>query len=371
MSLGANLALLVASQRQEVRAVAVEGLALYGEITRGVLTDGIMGPHHVTTVTYENRPPVVRRHHVLNQWHVGDWLAKTLAWTGMTFFPFAGKDPRVPARLLTDTPVLCMHGVDDPLLPFEGTLQVYDVLPGAKQLWLLPEVSHPQEAALAQDGEYVAQLARFFHTALRGQTQVATPSITSQLVPHEVESYILHLHNAGAPGLVLITVISEHNLACHTVWVRDTADLLVHAPGRLPTVSCLPLLEVDGDGDRAHIRYTLRGQQYRTIYRPLIRELSHMLHERRLHDLEALLHTLPSERPEPPFDFFLGVYCAQIMQRTRQTRPSLAQAAAQMFRRYWHYGPEAAPPGQLTLWALAAEVLGQQVSQPCSTHVGR
>jgi hypothetical protein len=30
MSLGANLALLVASQQQEVRAVAVEGLALYG-----------------------------------------------------------------------------------------------------------------------------------------------------------------------------------------------------------------------------------------------------------------------------------------------------------------------------------------------------
>ena len=65
MSLGANLALLVASQRQEVRAVAVEGLALYGEITRGVLADGIMGPRNVTTVTYENRPPVVRRHHIL------------------------------------------------------------------------------------------------------------------------------------------------------------------------------------------------------------------------------------------------------------------------------------------------------------------
>jgi hypothetical protein len=59
------------------------------------------------------------------------------------------------------------------------------------------------------------------------------------------------------------------------------------------------------------------------------------------------------------------------MQRTRQTRPSLAQAAAQMFRRYWHYGPETAPPGQPTLWALAAEVLGQQVSPPCRTHVGR
>ncbi len=371
MSLGANLALLVASQRQEVRAVAVEGLALYGEITRGVLADGMMGPRNVTTVTYENRPPMVRRHHVLNQWRVSGWLAKTLAWAGMTFFPFAGKDPRELARTLTDTSVLCIHGIDDPLLPFEGTLQVYEALPGTKQLWLIPEVSHPQEAALAQDGEYVAQLARFFHAALRGQAHVATPFITSQLVPQGAESYILHLHNAGAPGLVLTTVISEHDLACQTVWVRDTAELSVHAPGRLPTVSCLPLLEVDGEGDSGHIRYTPRGQQYRAMFRPLIRELSHVLHERRLYDLEALLYTLPRERPEAPFDFFLGVYCVQIMQHTRQKMPSLAQVAAQVLMRYWHYGPDAEPLGQPTLWALAAEVLGQQVSQHRRARIGR
>ena len=183
MSLGANLALLVAAQRQAVRAVAVEGLALYGEITRGVLADGIMGPRDVTTLIYEDRTPVARRHHVLNQRRVSGWLARTLAWAGMTCFPFAGKDPREPARVLTHTPVLCIHGVDDPLLPFEGTLQVYGALPGAKQLWLMPEVSHPQEAALAQDGEYVAQLAHFFHTALRAHAPVPMPSITCQLVP--------------------------------------------------------------------------------------------------------------------------------------------------------------------------------------------
>jgi uncharacterized protein len=370
MSLGANLALLVASQQQAVRAVAVEGLALYGEITRGVLADGIMGPRAVTSVTYENRPPVLRRHHVLNQRCVSGWLAKTLAWAGMTFFPFAGKDPGASARTLTDTPVLCIHGVDDPLLPFEGTMQVYDALPGPKQLWLIPEVSHPQEAALAQDGEYVAQLAHFFHTALRGHAHVATPCITSQLVPQGAGSYTLHLHNSGAPGLVLTTIASERHLTCRTVWVGHDAELSVHAPARLPTVSCLPLLEVDGDGDRAHIRYTPRGRQYRAIFRPIIRELSQMLHERRLHDLETLLHTLPHERPAPPFDFFLGVYCAQIMQRTRQRMPSLAQAAAQVFTRYWHYGPDAALHGRPTLWRLAAEVLAQPVNQHRSIHAG-
>jgi hypothetical protein len=59
------------------------------------------------------------------------------------------------------------------------------------------------------------------------------------------------------------------------------------------------------------------------------------------------------------------------MQRTRHKMPSLAQVAAQVFTRYWHYGPDAELPGQPTLWALAAEVLGQQVKRHCDTHVGR
>src|SRR5262249_9739991 len=156
LSLGANVALQVASQRQEIRAVAVEGLALYSEIARGVLADGIMGPRYVTTVTYEGGPPAPRQHHVLNTRRVPSWLSRSLARVGTPFFPFAAKAPRVPARLLTDTPVFCIHGLADPLLPFEATLQVYDALPGTKRLWLMPEVSHAQEPILAQDGEYVA-----------------------------------------------------------------------------------------------------------------------------------------------------------------------------------------------------------------------
>ena len=108
MSLGANLALLVAAQRQEVRAVAVEGLALYGEMTRGVLADGIMGPRNVTTVTYENRPPVVRRHHVLNQRRVSGWLAKTLAWAGMRLLPFCRGKTHGSRRVHLWTPLSCV-----------------------------------------------------------------------------------------------------------------------------------------------------------------------------------------------------------------------------------------------------------------------
>jgi pimeloyl-ACP methyl ester carboxylesterase len=371
MSLGANIALQVASQRQEIRAVAVEGLALYSEITRGVLADGIMGPRSVTTIAYDGRPPAPRQHHVLNTRRVPGWLARCLARAGEACLPFAAKDPRVPARLLTDTPVFCIHGLDDPLLPFEATLQVYATLPGTKRLWLIPEVSHAQEPVLAQDGEYVAQLAHFFQAALQGDTRTGLPSITCQLVPQGPERYALRLRNAGPPCMVLTTVMTEHALASRTIWVQDGTELPVIATGRQPTVSCLGLFEAAGDGERAHLRSTPRGQQYRTTFQPLIRELSKVLHERRLDALEPLLHRLPQERPEPPFDFFLGVYCVQIMQRTRHKMPHLAQMAARAFTRYWHYGPYVEQPGQPTLWTLATEILGQQRKPRRRVHARR
>ena len=371
ISLGANVALQAASQRQEIRAVAVEGLALYSEITRGVLEDGIMGPRYIATVTYEGHPPTPRRHHVLNTRHVHGWVARFLARAGTAFFPFAAKDPRVPARLLTDTPVFCIHGLDDPLLPFEATLQVYDALPGTKRLWLIPEVSHAQEPVLAQDGEYVAQLAHFFHEALQGNARPALPSLTCQLVPHGPERYALRLRNAGPPCMVLTTVVSEHSLASRTLWVRDVTELPVIATGRQPTVSCLRLFEAADDGDGGYLRSTLRGRQYRATIQPLIRALSTILHERRLHALEPLLDSLPHERPVPPFDFFLGVYCVQIMQRTRHKMPHIAQTAARAFTRYWHYGPYADELGQPTLWTLASEILGPQSHPHRSMHAGR
>lgn len=370
ISLGANVALQVAAQRPEIGAVAVEGLALYSEITRGILADGMMGPRYVTTVMYDNRPPTPRRHHVLNAHCVSPWLANMLARIGTACLPFAAKDPLVPARLLTSTPVFCIHGLDDALLPFEATLQVYDALPGAKRLWLMPEVSHAQEPALLQDGEYVAQLHSFFYESLRGTASLQT-SVTGQLIRQDLERYTLRLHNSGSPCLVLTTVTTAHALVSRTVWVEETAELPVLATGPQPQVSCLRLCEVTNEGKRARVHYTPRGQRYRTTFQPVIRELSRLLHERRWHELEPLLHRLPRERPEPPFDFFLSVYCVQIMRRARRKMPHLAQAAARVFTRYWHYGPWAERPGQPTPRALATAILGAQGNARPGVHAGR
>lgn len=374
LSLGANLALQVAAECADVRAVAVEGLALYSEITRGVLEEGIMGPRSITTLAYQHHLPTPRQHHVLNARLVHRWLARLLARAGTALFPFTGKDPRVPARLLHDTPVFCIHGLEDRLLPFEGTIQVYKTLPGRKQLWLIPEVSHAQEAALAVDGEYVAQLAQFFHASLREPGQALLAPLTWTLVPQAPSKYVLRLHNTGPPAAVLLTVVAAQKLVCYTVWIDTEVTIPVLATDEQPWVNALRLLTPERTDtaaeDDLHTRYTPRGARYRTTFQPLIRALSQSLHERHVHEFETLLRRLPQARPEPPFDFFLGLYCVQIMQRTQRTLPHIAQAAARTFVRYWHYGPSQAQPGT-TPWDLAAAILGEPVQPQGAVHTGR
>jgi hypothetical protein len=128
---------------------------------------------------------------------------------------------------------------------------------------------------------------------------------------------------------------------------------------------------VNGEGAAAQPLVTSRGQHYRTTLRPLLRAISQGLHERRFADLEPLLQTLPHTRPEAPFDFFLGLYCVQIMQRSQRTAPRVAQMAAAIFQRYWHYGPDTVPPGQPTLEALAAAILAQAAIPHRMASVGQ
>jgi hypothetical protein len=52
----------------------------------------------------------------------------------------------------------------------------------------------------------------------------------------------------------------------------------------------------------------------------------------------------------------------QIMLRTRRKLPHIARAAADIFRRYWHYGaPDGTLPMQPTLWELASTILGKRL----------
>jgi pimeloyl-ACP methyl ester carboxylesterase len=364
VSIGANVALLAASfQPDLVRAVAVEGLAVQREAIWGILTEGIMGPRYIEAITYEGMPCPPRESHVLAPFRISRRFAGALAWLGTFIFPFQGKYPEVQVQALKDIPVFFIHGVEDPLLPFEATCQVYEAKPGEKRLWLIPEVGHAQEPVLAQDAEYAAQLGDFFHGLLstHAQSGFPVPPITCEVIAQSAEAFTLKLYNPGPPGLALATILRKETVDFRTIWVRDEAIIPDIARGTPPKASCLRLFAASGCGDAIHVRITTRSYRYRTAFQSCIRKLSKTLHEGQLDELEALLYAMPQERPEAPFDFFLGLYCVQIMQRTQQKMPHIARVAAEAFTRYWPYGATDRQHNVPTPWNLVSAVLDRQV----------
>jgi hypothetical protein len=75
---------------------------------------------------------------------------------------------------------------------------------------------------------------------------------------------------------------------------------------------------------------------------------------------------LPEEKPEAPFDFFLGVYCLHIVQKTRRRYPHIARAAATAFLRYWPYSLADHQPPRASLQHLVSTVLG--IPRASATH---
>jgi pimeloyl-ACP methyl ester carboxylesterase len=364
LSIGANVALQAAALRPEaVRGVAVEGVAIQREVVRGILANGMMGPRDITTITYEGYSSGPRLAHLLNPLPVGAWLVETMSRLGTAFFPLPGRALEEQTEALKDIPVLFIHGVEDPLLPFEATLRMYAVKPGKKRLWLIPRVGHAQEPVLAQDAEYAAQLGNFFHDVLPHDRQpdLSIPPMTCEVLAQGPGTFRLRLHNPGPPGLALTTVVSARTVDFRSLWVHDQAEVPDLVSEERPLVSCCRLFEVSGCGNAACIRLTARGQRYQEVFQATLRELSRALHESRLQDINRLLRALPADKPEAPFDFFLGVYCVQIMRRTQHKLPHVARAAAEAFCRYWPYGISDAASGTPTPWALATAVLGKAV----------
>jgi hypothetical protein len=173
--------------------------------------------------------------------------------------------------------------------------------------------------------------------------------------------YTLRLHNPGPPALVLLTIVHDRRVEFRTVWVPEAVDLSNIVPHQPRQVSGLRLCTVTGCGNTARLCPSARGRRYQEVFQPHIRGLSRLLHEGRLKELPPLLQALPQDRPEAPFDFFLGVYCVQIMLRARRHLPHIARAAAIVFCRYWHYGQQAAQRQQPTPWDLAATILEKPV----------
>lgn len=358
LSIGANVALLAAAHRPDsIAGVAVEGMALQTEIIRGILTHGVMGPRYIPNIAYDGVPQA-RQAHVLNPIHMPTWLANIAAPLGMAVYPFQAKNPLRSAARLKDIPVFFIHGVEDPLLPFEATLEVYHAKPGAKRLWLMPGVGHAQEAVLANDGEYTAQLSDFFHDVLSNSAPTKGQMLSEEITANHAGQPVLRLHNHAAPGAVLTAFIGAQAADFTTTWVDDTTTLPMPAGQPPRHLHSLRLFETKQDCHAAvQCRLTPRGQRYQAVFQPYIRTLSRLLHENRLSELDACLKTLPPSKPEAPFDFFLSLYCIQIIRRSKKKLPHLARAAAEVFTCYWPYGANPAPDAPHNLSQVVTRVL--------------
>jgi hypothetical protein len=322
-----------------------------------------MGPRYVETITYQGQPAMPRPAHVLHPFRLSAWLADAFARIGATLFYAPTQDPRDAVLKLDDVPVFFIHGLEDPLLPFEATLDVYNAKPGEKRLWLIPQAGHAQEPVLSHDGEYALQLGDFFRRVLSDDADSAaapcplTWTVRMQTAPGAV----LCVRNPGPACLALTTVVGGRCVEIGVHWVCHQIEVPVLPWTPRSQVNCLRLFDATGAGADARVRLTARGRCYRADFQDLIRRLSRCLHEGRLKELATLLPDMPLERPEAPFDFFLAIYCVQIMQRTRYKFPHIARAAAARFVSYWHYGAPESWPHTASLWHLAASLLDKTV----------
>jgi pimeloyl-ACP methyl ester carboxylesterase len=270
ISLGAAAALLAAARgRVAVAGVAAEGVHDVRRMLEGLLADGSFGPRRVRTLEGPDGPPRPREASRLVRRLAGRPVASWAAAAAAAFYPFAGKSPDRLARRLRATPVFIIHGVEDPLFPFEAALDLHRRLPGPRRLWLIPGTGHAQEPALTAGAEYARQLGSFFGAAFRGEDEPA------------------------AEGPVLWSVEDRGALR---QWIAVRGDRAEPPAGAL----ALPLLAPGGDA--VADRYRRGG--YQAVFRALARAGN----ERDLAGLERGLEAqlrLPRARP---YDFLAAQY---------------------------------------------------------------
>ena len=328
---------------------------------------------HVISIPWSMTGVPQRRYaaHVLNLWHVQGWMADMFAWLGVACFPFQGKAPQRQVAALRDIPVLFIHGAEDPLLPFEATLQVYDTKPGAKRLWLIPGVGHAQEPVLAQDAEYAAQLGEFFHGVLPPQIQphVSNATITCNVVAQPDGAFTVQWRNPGPPGVVLLTIVHDTRVEFRTVWLSDEAAIppIRHRPRQ---VSCLRLFTGTGCGDTARLCLSYRGQRYQEVFQPDIHSLSLLLHEGRLKELDTLLQALPQDRPRHHLTSFSGILCADHATDQTQTAAYCQDRCHGPFVWLLALRGQAVSRQLPTPWDLAAVILDTPVGPDSTPRQG-
>jgi hypothetical protein len=276
ISLGACAALRAAARgRVPVAAVAAEGVHDIRRMLEGLLSDGSFGPKRVRTLDGPEGPARPREASRLVRRLVGKPIASWAAAAAAAFYPFDGKSLARLARGLSGTPVFLIHGVEDPLFPFEAALDLHRRLSGPKRLWLIPGTAHAQEPALTVASEYSRQLETFFDAAFSG--------------------------GEGPPpeGPVLWSLEDRGTLR---QWIAPAGER-----GQPPLgAEALPLLSTAED--EVAERYRNGG------YRPVFRALARAGNERDLEGLERGIEAQIRLRRERRFDFLASAYALRAAQ---------------------------------------------------------
>jgi hypothetical protein len=234
-------------------------------------------------------------------------IASLLARVAAAFYLFEGKSPGPLVARLGTKPVLLVHGVKDEILPFELAIDLHEILPGRKRIWLVPGTGHAQEPALACGLEYTAQLGDFLDCAFTG-----TPPFTPAVRVSDVHAdqprtggvrARFGLDSTAATsrpcGPVLLSAVGEGIL--RQVLLEGSDEAVLEFPGPIESVLTLRVLrtELDARADR----YVKAG--YQTVFRAMVEAVN----GRDLGSLDAALEAHMRLGRADLFDFFAALYC--------------------------------------------------------------
>jgi pimeloyl-ACP methyl ester carboxylesterase len=321
LSIGAGAALAAAGRAGAAAVgVVVEGVYDICGALRGLFAEGCFGPVRIRAVGGLTGSPAERSRHRLIRMRLPSPLASLLARVSAAFYLFEGKSPGSLAPRLGATPVLLVHGVKDEILPFEMAIDLHEVLPGRKRIWLVPETGHAQEPALACGLEYTAQLTDFLDCAFSG-TPPCIPAVrVSYVDAHHprtggVRACLGLDSTAGTSrsrGPVLLSAVGGGIL--RQALLDGPEDAVLEFPGPIENIFTLRVLRTERD---ARADCYVRGG-YQTVFRAMVEAVN----GRDLGRLDAALEAHMRLERANLFDFFAALYCLRGVQAALGGVPS-------------------------------------------------
>ncbi len=305
LSIGANLALATAAEREDVFAVAVEGLSIQREMVRGITLDGRSGPFEYTRLSVDDEELGNRDRAVFPGLRGPRPVAAMLARLAEFSYPFAGKDPVKLVPRLRGVPLFVVHGTSDRLLPFESAIRVCHAHDGPTRLWLIPRVGHAQEPALAVATEYTAQLRRFFREAMAGDLETLH-------IDHDADGTVIVSLCSGLPeGAFQLVIAHENELRLHRLWLEpDSSRRLDGSRGQ--SVWALRMHRVERQGAGWRPLADARASIFAGETGRLLRDLSARLHERNADEAAEILLELSVAGLPSPFDLVARMHAARL-----------------------------------------------------------